>query len=115
MEYSSVMGALSPALRQQWAHEFVRFAPAIAAFAGGLITAGLVAIAHLGPAAVLPAFLLGLIPFMYVQSRNDAPSRVRISFKGLKASWQGNIAFACLVGGILLLALLGAAGYLLKG
>jgi hypothetical protein len=114
MEYSSVMGAISPALRQQWEHELVRFAPAIIALGGGLIAAGLAAMAHWGVAAVLPAFLLGLIPFMYVQSRNDEPSRVKIKFMGLKASLQGNIALACLVGGILLLALLGAAGYLLK-
>jgi hypothetical protein len=97
MEYSSVMGAISPALRQQWEHELARFAAAIIALAGGLIAAGLVAMAHWGAAAVLPAFLLGLIPFMYVQSRNDEPSRVRIKFMGLKASLQGNIALACLL------------------
>src|SRR5258708_6362668 len=103
-EYSPIMGALSPALRQQWEHELVRLAPAIFAFAGGLIAAGLVAIAHLGAAAVLPAFLLGLIPFLYLESRNDKPGSAKIKFRGLKASWRGNIALACLVCGVLLLA-----------
>lgn len=106
-EYLPMVGGLSPPLRRELQQHLLPLAPVIVGVAFAFIVAAVAVLAKMMAATVfIPFFMILISPFlMLLQGRKTETGTASFEFRGLKFGWQGGLAFAFLVTGVLLLGL----------